>query len=105
MRILFDQGVPAPLRRLLSGHEVDTTFERGWSGRGNGVLLDRAESDGYQILVTTDQNLRHQQNLAGRQLAIMVLLAASWPRIERRVDVIRAVVERIQPGQYMEIPI
>ena len=105
MRILFDQGVPAPLRRLLSGHEVDTTFERGWSGLGNGVLLDRAESDGYQILVTTDQNLRHQQNLAGRQLAIMVLLAASWPRIERRVDVIRAVVERIQPGQYMEIPI
>ena len=105
MRILFDQGVPAPLRRLLSGHEVDTTFERDWSGLGNCVLLDRAESDGYQILVTTDQNLRHQQNLAGRQLAIMVLLAASWPRIERRVDVIRAVVERIQPGQYMEIPI
>ena len=86
MIILFDQGVPVPLRRHLSGHEVDTAFERGWSSLGNGALLDRAESDGYQILVTTDQNLRHQQNLAGRQLAILVLLAASWPRIERRVD-------------------
>ena len=105
MRILFDQGVPAPLRRHLSGHEVDTTFERGWSGLDNGALLNHAESDGYQMVVTTDQNLLYQQNLADRQLAIMVLLAASWPRIERRVDDIRAVVERIQPGQYMEVPI
>ena len=105
MRILFDQGVPAPLRRHLSGHEVDTTFERGWSGLDNGALLNHAESDGYQMLVTTDQNLLYQQNLADRQLAIMVLLAASWPRIERRVDDIRAVVERIQPGQYMEVQI
>ncbi len=105
MRILFDQGMPAPLRRHLSRHEVGTTFERGWSGLDNGALLDRAESDGYQLLVTTDQNLRHQQNLAGRQLAIMVLLAASWPRIERRVDDIRSVVKQIKPRQYMEVPI
>ena len=55
MRILFDQGVPAPLRGHLSGHEVDTTFERGWPGLDNGALLDRAELDGYQLLVTTDQ--------------------------------------------------
>lgn len=105
MKILFDQGVPAPLRRYLSGHAVDTTFERGWSSLDNGELLDRAESDGYQLLVTTDQNLRHQQNLTGRQLAIVVLLAASWPRIERHVDDIRSVVSQIEPGQYMEVPI
>ena len=71
----------------------------------NGELLDRAEADGYQLLVTTDQNLRHQQNLAGRQLAIMVLLAASWPRIQRRVDDIRVAVDRIGPGMYVEIQI
>lgn len=104
MKILFDQGVPAPLRRYLSGHAVDTT-ERGWSGLDNGALLDRAESDGYHLLVTTDQNLRHQQNLAGRQMAIMVLLAASWPRIEQRVDDVRSVLKQIEPGQYLEIPI
>ena len=105
MRILFDQGVPAPLRRQLTAHAVDTAFERGWSNLQNGALLDRAEADGYQLLVTTDRNLRHQQNLAGRQLAIVVLLAASWPRIRQRVDNIRAVVDGITPGQYIEVPI
>ena len=105
MKILFDQGVPAPLRRQLAGHVVDTAFERGWSNLRNSALLDQAERDGYQLLVTTDQNLRHQQNLADRRLAIIVLLAASWPRIRQRVDDIRAVVEQIGPGQYMEVPI
>ena len=84
---------------------MDAAFERGWSNLRNGALLDRAEADGYQLLVTTDQNLRHQQNLADRQLALAVLLAASWPRIQRRVEDIRAVVDRIAPGQYIEIPI
>ena len=105
MRILFDQGVPAPLGRDLAGHDVDTVFERGWSGLDNGALLDRAEEDGYQLLVTTDQHLRHQQNLAGRRLAIVVLLAASWPRIQRRVADIRAAVDRMEPGEYTEVPI
>ena len=84
---------------------MDTAFEQGWSNLRNGALLDRAEADGYQLLVTTDQNLRHQQNLTDRQLALVVLLAASWPRIQRRVDDIRAVVDGISPGQYIEIPI
>lgn len=105
MRILFDQGTPAPLRRHLDGHVVDTAFERGWSNLHNGALLDRAEAEGYQLLVTTDRNLRHQQNLADRQLAIVVLLAASWPRIRQRVDDIRAAVDRTGPGQYTEVPI
>ena len=101
----FDHAVPAPLRKHLAGHEVNTAFERGWSKLGNGALLDAAEADGYQLLVTTDRNLRHQQNLAGRQVAIVVLLAASWPRIRQRVDNIHAVVGGITPGQYIEVPI
>ncbi len=105
MRILLDQGAPAPLRRHLERHVVDTAFERGWSSLRNGELLDRAEGDGYQLLITTDQNLRHQQNLAGRQLAITVLLAASWPRIQSRVDDIRAAADRTGPGMYIEISI
>ena len=63
MKMLFDQGTPAPLRRHLAGHSVDTAFERGWSGLTNGDQLDGAEEDGYQLLITTDQNLRRQQNL------------------------------------------
>ena len=105
MKILFNQGVPVLLLRQLAEHVVDTAFERAWSNLRNSALLDQAERDGYQLLVTTDQNLRHQQNLAARRLAIVVLLAASWPRIRQRVDDIRAIVDQIGPGQYMEVPI
>ena len=105
MRILFDQGVPAPLRQHLPGHAVDTAFERGWSELRNSVLLQRADDDGYALLVTTDQSLRHQQNLAGRKLAVLVLLSTSWPRIQLRVEDIRAVVEVMTPGDVQEVRI
>ena len=105
MRILFDQGTPAPLRDHLTGHSVDTAFERGWSNLRNGTLLDRAEADGYELLITTDQSLRHQQNLGHRRLGVLVLLAASWPRIRLRVDDIRAAVGRTRPGTSVEIAV
>jgi hypothetical protein len=103
MRILFDQGTPVPRRRHLARHVVDTAFERGWSSLHNGELLDVAEQEGYDLLITTDQNLRYQQHLADRQLAIIVLLSTSWPRIQLRIDTIRAAVESIIPGGYQEI--
>lgn len=105
MKILFDQGVPRPLRRYLTGHLVNTTAERGWSTLENGVLLDRAEEDGYQLLITTDQSLRHQQNFAGRKIAILVLLSTAWPLIQLRVEEIQAVVNEMTPGDYKEISI
>ena len=105
MKILFDQGTPAPLRRHLAEHTVATAFELGWSNLRNGELLDSAEANGYQLLITTDQNLRHQQNLVGRSLAVVVLLAASWPRMQQRVDDIQAAIDRIEPGQYIDVPI
>jgi hypothetical protein len=80
MKILFDQGTPVPLRRQLQEHSVDTAYERGWSHLTNGALLAAAEAAGYELLITTDRNLKYQQNLAGRSLAILVLLSASWPR-------------------------
>jgi hypothetical protein len=105
MKILFDQGTPAPLRRHLTDHVVDTAFERGWSHLLNGGLLDAAEQDGYGLLITTDQNLKYQQNLGGRQLAILVLLSTSWPRIQLRAPEIRAAVGGIVPGDYVEVAI
>jgi hypothetical protein len=74
MRILFDQGTPAPLRHALAPHEVSTAFELGWSNLENGDLLRAAEGR-FEVFITTDQNLRYQQNLTGRQLAIMALPA------------------------------
>jgi hypothetical protein len=56
MKILFDQGTPVPLRRSLTGHTVDTAYERGWSALTNGDLLAIAERDGYQVMITTIVN-------------------------------------------------
>ena len=105
MKILFDQGVPRPLRRYLVGHLVDTTSERGWSTLENGVLIERAEEGGYQLLITTDQSLRHQQNFTGRKIAILVLLSTAWPLIQLRVKEIQAVVNGMTPGEYKEVAI
>jgi len=73
MRILFDQGTPAPLRNALTPHIVETAYEKGWSNLSNGDLLNAAENNLFDLFVTTDQNLRYQQNLSGRKLAILVL--------------------------------
>ena len=76
MKILFDQGTPAPLRDHLTGHIVQTAFELGWSNLENGALLAAAE-DSFDLLITTDQQLRYQQNLTGRKLSVLVLMTTS----------------------------
>ncbi len=73
MRILFDQGTPVPLRSSLDGHLVPTAYELGWSTVTNGDLIRLAEQEGYELLITTDTNLRYQQNLRQRSIAILVL--------------------------------
>jgi len=102
MRILFDQGTPAPLRKPLTPHVVETAFEKGWSNLSNGDLLNAAESDSFDLFVTTDQNLRYQQNLRGR-LAILVLPTTRWPLIEQHVTDVIAAVNSIKAGQYQEL--
>ena len=81
MRILFDHCTPRPLRRYLPEHIVDTAAERGWAEASNGNLLDHAERDGYDVVITADQNMRHQQDLARRRIALVALLSTSWPSI------------------------
>lgn len=103
MRVLFDHGVPAPLRRALVGLEVTTAYERGWSSLVNGELIAAAEAAGYEVLVTTDKNLRYQQNLRGRNLAIVVLWTTSWPRIQREVARVQRAVDAAAPGSYAEL--
>ena len=105
MRILFDQGTPRPLRDHLSEHAVDTAAEKGWSELSNGELLDHTETEAYELMITTDQNMRHQQNLGHRQMAIIVLLSNRWPRIQSGVEEVRNAVERIQPGELRQIPL
>lgn len=69
-----------PLRNHLPHHVVKTAYERGWHDLKNGELLARAEAEGFDVLVTTDQNIRYQQNLAGRRIGVLVLMTTSWPR-------------------------
>jgi len=102
MRILFDQGTPAPLRDYLSGHTVQTAFEMGWSNLGNGALLVAAE-DSFDLFITTDQQLRYQQNLAGRKLSVLVLTTTSWPRIKEHVSGIIDALAQMSAGEYREI--
>lgn len=102
---MFDQGTPVPLRSGLTGHLIETAFERQWQELKNGQLLDAAEHENFQILVTTDQNLRYQQNLRTRNIALIVLLSTSWPRISKQVELIRLAIEQAEPGSYCEIRI
>ena len=105
MKILFDQGTPAPLRKHLAPHLVETAYEKGWSDFKNGVLLALAETEGFDLLITTDQSIRYQQNLTGRQISIVVLLTTSWPRIKKRCDQIAATIEQLPSGSYVEIAV
>lgn len=105
MKILFDQGTPVPLRRYLPQHSVETAAERGWSALENGELLATAENTGFDLLVTTDQNLRYQQNLSNRKIGIIVLKTTSWPRIERKVDTVIAEITSLPLGGYVEVSI
>lgn len=106
MRVLFDQGVPVPLRRELSPqHEVATAYERGWSTLKNGELLETAEQEAYDVFLTTDTHLKNQQNLANRVLAIVVLTSPSWPRIQSAVESVVAAVDEALPGSYTEVEI
>jgi hypothetical protein len=90
---------------MLTQHEVVTAYERGWSKLENGALLDVAEKEGFAVLVTTDANLKHQQNLSSRTIAIVVLTTTSWPRIRRAVDSVVAAVDGATPGSYVEVEI
>lgn len=93
-----------PLRHLLAGHDVITAFERGWSGKQNGDLLLAAEADGFGAFITTDQNLRYQQNLEDRRLAVLVLMTTDWRAIRARPDYVLAAVGALSPGEYRELP-
>ena len=105
MRILFDQGTPVPLRKFLSDHQVATVFERGWNTLKNGDLLAVAEQNNFEILITTDQHLKYQQNLSERQIAIIVLSSTSWLRIQKVIAEVNHAIDTVTSGSFFEITI
>lgn len=104
MRILFDHCVDRRLRRHLASHEVKTTYEMGWAAYKNGVLLTAAESE-FDVFLTVDQNLPYQQNLSGRRIAIVILVATS-NRLEDLIPLIpqaEPVLQSVQGGQVVRV--
>ena len=90
------------MRHHLTGHEISTAYEMGWAKLSNGDLLAVAEKN-FAAFITTDQNLRYQQNLTGRQLAILVLPTTSWPEIQKHTNKITEAVNVLKPGDFIEL--
>jgi hypothetical protein len=105
MLILFDNGTPAPLRYALKNHVVVEAIERGWDTLANGELIAAAEEAGFELLLTTDKNLRYQHNLKDRKIAFVVLGNQQWPVLRRHVDRVVAAVNAATLGSYTEIDI
>lgn len=105
MLILFDHGTPRGIARFLEGHTVKEARAQGWDRLTNGELLLVAEQSGFDVLLTTDQNLRYQQNLEGRKLAIIVLGKARWRLIRACISNVVEAVNNAKPGTYFEVDI
>ncbi len=106
MLVLFDQGTPIGIRQCLLDHTVRTTTEQGWSTLLNGQLLRAAQQAGFNVLLTTDNNLPFQQNLEGREMAVVILSKNRWNLIRRVLPQIAAAVSAAKPGSWtiVEIP-
>ena len=91
-----------PLRRLLKRHTVATAYEMGWTALDNRKLLAAAGPE-FDAPVTTDKNLRYQQNISGRNLAILVLPTTNWPELRRHEAGIVAAIDPLRPGDLVEL--
>lgn len=105
MRILFDQGVPRGLTASLRSHDVTEARKLKWEKLSNGALLNLAEGAGFNLLLTTDKNLRYQQNLADRKISIVVLGQSPWWLVRQHLEAIVAAVNAAVPGSYVEVDI
>jgi len=105
MLILFDHVTPRGIARFLPGRTVTKAKDRGWDTLTNGDLLAAAEGAGFDVLLTADKNMRYQQNLTGRRIALVVLSTPQWPRVRLHLDIIAAAVNAAAPGSYTEVDI
>jgi len=106
MRIVLDESVPQKLRLLIEGdHTVITTWFQGWSGLTNGALLNAAEEAGFDLFITADQEIKYQQNLKGRRVALVVLSTNNWASIQMHHVGIIAAISAATPGSYAEVEI
>ncbi|MFL6210124.1 MAG: hypothetical protein ACJ74W_14815 [Pyrinomonadaceae bacterium] len=104
MNILLDECTPRVVRRYLPQYNVRTVQEMGWAGLKNGALLAAADGK-FDVLITTDKNLRYQQNFAGRDFAVLVLPSNQVPVVERVMPAVASALQIIKPGVCVDIPL
>ncbi len=105
MLVLFDHGTPRSIARWLQGHIVVEAIARGWDRLSNGELLKAAEEAGFDLLLSTDKNIRYQQNLKDRRIALVILGNSQRPAVHRHIDRVIAAVNSATPGSYVEVDI
>ena|SRR5664279_5242549 len=105
MLVLFDHGTPRGLASFLVGHEIKTAQAQGWDILSNGELLAEAENAGFEVLVTTDKNIRYQQNLTNRKIAIVVIGNPLWPILRLHTTLVLSAVNNAHPGSYTQVDI
>ena len=104
MRILLDECVPWPTHKILRGHSCPTVQGQGWGGIKNGELLQLAEGE-FDLFITSDQNIRYQQNLTGRRIAILELSTNDIKRIQAASSLVEAALENLQPNDFRRLTI
>ena len=105
MRILLDHNVPRPLKNNLPGHDTDTAADRAWQELHNGELLDRAETDGYELLITADRKMPFQQNFTHRNISVLVLTTNAWPILRQHLSDVNQSVNAMGHNQIRELDI
>ena len=105
MRIIFDQATPLPIRPHLERHTVRTAAQQGWDKFKNGELLTAAEEAGFDLLLTTDKNMRYQQNLQSRKIAVVVLGQQQWPLLRPQIQLVVDAVNAATPGSHAEVSV
>jgi predicted nuclease of predicted toxin-antitoxin system len=107
MRILFDHNLPRALRRSLPSHFVQLAADLGWEELKNGALLKAAETAGFDLMITADQNIRYQQNLKERRIALIVLRANRWTYVRAHLPEIISAVDSARSGSFafVEVPL
>lgn len=100
----MDECVPLKLVRLLTGHTFETALTKGWGSFTNGRLLNLAESE-FDLFFTSDSNLQYQQNLRGRQIAILLLSTNHWPTLKGQVAAVQVALDGVKPGEFVRVEI
>jgi hypothetical protein len=102
-RVLLDHCVPRRVLHALAGYDATTAYRQGWSELKNGALFSAAEANGFDVLITADKNLRYQQQLTERLIAVIELPTNSLPDLLSHFTAIADAVERIRPSEYFEL--